>query len=92
LKEKYGVHTEIVNTGLHIFLRVPRYFKNGEDLYIDPTIQQFVSPEKQNQVPVVFMGTKSELKNLLSSVGVEDIIIKMNYTVREKLDVAPSWR
>lgn len=70
LFERFGIETEaVMNANLHTFLRVkPR--PGRETVFIDPTIRQFIRPELQNRVPLVFVGNRSSLLALLAACEV----------------------
>lgn len=57
LLRRNGVETIAVNNQSHTFLMIQNFMDTGEDLIIDPTIQQYFKGE---EVPIVFIGFKDE--------------------------------
>lgn len=64
LREK-GLKVNIANAVFHTYLVIPNFFRKNSHLIIDPTFRQFFSPEHYNKIPVIFIGSRGKLYELM---------------------------
>lgn len=90
LTHHFGWHMQaVINRNLHTFLISPS--PQGTPIVIDPTIRQFVHPERRDQVPVVFTGSPQELIAALKAAHVEPKIISGYFKDLSVDCIIPVW-
>jgi hypothetical protein len=74
LKSRFDLElSPVINRNKHTFLRWQ--VEKRRAVCVDPTIRQFIKPELWDRVPLVFVGSRSEMNKILISCNVDSRVV-----------------
>ncbi|MCB9027091.1 MAG: hypothetical protein H6625_12275 [Bdellovibrionaceae bacterium] len=90
IKVSFNFDVEPVRNQSHTFLILRNYYGTGNHLVIDPTFQQYV-PMANRTTEKVFVGSETEMIQLMISMGVKEFYWKNYFSNLQPDSNVPSW-